>query len=139
MPTNAFSLSVYACVYAVFLVSYTNEKQKGKTIMTKKKKQQEELNILDQLLDDENVDPVYLYDENKNKVAFEKVAVINLSGALYFLLSPLDYLDDLSNDEALVFKVVETKDGDELLVVEEDEKIVEKVFDEYYQLLNDVE
>lgn len=107
--------------------------------MTKKKKQQEELNILDQLLDDENVDPVYLYDENKNKVAFEKVAVINLSGALYFLLSPLDYLDDLSNDEALVFKVVETKDGDELLVVEEDEKIVEKVFDEYYQLLNDVE
>lgn len=108
--------------------------------MTKKKSQQEnELNILDQLLDDENTDPIYLYDENKNKVAFEKVAVINLSGALYFLLSPLDYLDDLSDDEALVFKAVETKDGEELLVVEEDEKIAEKVFDEYYRLLDELE
>ena len=104
-----------------------------------KKKQENEYNILDQLLDDSNEDPVYLYDDAKNKIAFEKVAVINLDGYLYFLLSPLDYLDDVGEDEALVFKSIETENGDELLVVEEDEKVANKVFEEYYRLLDELE
>ena len=62
-----------------------------------------------------------------------------MDGYLYFLLSPLDYLDDVGEDEALVFKAIETENGDDLLVVEEDEKVANKVFEEYYRLLDELE
>lgn len=106
--------------------------------MTKKNKT-EERDILDILLDDANDEPVYLFDENKNKVAFEKVAVINLDGELFFLLSPIDVIDGVGADEALVFKIVESNDGKGLLVGEEDASVIESVFDEYYRLLEEME
>lgn len=106
--------------------------------MTKKSKI-EEHDILDILLDDANDEPIYLFDENKNKVAFEKVAIINLDGNVYFLLSPIDVIDGIGDDEALVFKIVETNDGKGLLVGEDDASVIEAVFDEYYRLLEDAE
>lgn len=98
-----------------------------------------EFDILDLLLDDDYDDPIFMYDEQNNKVAFEKVAVINLDGFLYFLLSPLDVVDGIDSDEALVFKVLEEDDGNHFMVCEEDEAIVDKVFEEYYRLLDELE
>ncbi len=106
--------------------------------MTKKNKN-EERDILDILLDDSNDEPIYLFDENKNKVAFEKVAIINLDGELFFLLSPLDVIDGVGEDEALVFKIVESNDGKGLLVGEEDASVIDAVFTEYYRLLEEAE
>lgn len=99
----------------------------------------ENVDLMDLLLDDDYDEPIILFDENQNKVAFEKVAVINLSGMLYFILSPLDYIDGIGEDEALVFKFVENKKGEQLLTVEESEEVAMKVFDEYYRLLGKME
>lgn len=97
------------------------------------------VDILDLLLDDTYEEPIFLYDEQNNKVAFEKVAIINLEGNLYFLLSPLDVVDGIDSDEALVFKVIEDFEGNHYLVVEDDEEIAVKVFDEYDRLLEELE
>ncbi len=97
------------------------------------------IDILDKLLDDTYEEPIYLFDEQNNKVAFEKVAIINLDGNLYFLLSPLDVIDGIDPDEAMVFKVIEDCESNHYLVVEDDEEIAVKVFDEYYRLLGELE
>lgn len=100
---------------------------------------QNEIDILDLLLDDTYEKPIFLYDEENNKVAFEKVAIINLDGNLFFLLSPLDYVDGIGSDEAVVFKAIEDFEGNNYIVVEDDEEVVVKVFDEYYRLLGELE
>lgn len=108
--------------------------------MPKKSKEMDNnVDILDLLLDDTYEDPIFLFDEQNNKIAFEKVAIINLDGNLFFLLSPLDVIDGIEADEALVFKVVEDFEGKHYLIVEDDEEIAVKVFDEYYRLLGELD
>lgn len=108
--------------------------------MTKKNNDNENnIDILDLLLDDTYEDPIFLFDEQNNKVAFEKVAIINLDGNLFFLLSPLDLVDGIGSDEAVCFKAIEDFEGNNYIVVEDDEETVVKVFDEYYRLLGELD
>ena len=44
---------------------------------------------IDQLLDENNEEPITLYDENDNPHQFDQIAVIPLDGKLYAILVPL--------------------------------------------------
>ena len=46
-------------------------------------------------------------------------------------------MDDVADDEAFVFKIIKDENEESKLVIEEDEQIGEKVFDEYYKLLDE--
>lgn len=96
----------------------------------------EEIDILDVLLDEDNEDPITLYDENSKAYKFDQVAVIPLDNKLYAILKPIDELEGVADDEAIVFAVNETDDGETSLIVEIDEAIAMRVFDEYYKLLD---
>ena len=95
----------------------------------------EELDILDVLLDEDNEDPITLYDENGKAYKFDQVAVIPLDEKLYAILKPIDALEGVADDEAIVF-AVNDNDGETSLIVEIDEPIAMRVFDEYYKLLD---
>lgn len=97
----------------------------------------EELNILDVLLDEDNEDQITLYDDKDNPVKFEQIAIIPLDEKLYAILKPAEELEGVADDEAIVFYVDETKPEDVALVVESDEKVATKVFEEYYKLLDE--
>ena len=43
----------------------------------------QELDILDILLDEDNEDPITLYDENSKPIKFDQVAIIPLDDRLY--------------------------------------------------------
>mgnify|MGYP000159842674 FL=1 len=104
-----------------------------------KEKEQEAVNILDVLLDENNDKPITLYDENEKAVRFDQVAIIPLDEQLYAILKPIDEMEGVADDEAIVFLVEEDEDGDAELVVESDEAKAMKVFDEYYKLLDEAE
>ena len=119
---------------AVILESYLKN-NKGEWKMEEKK----ELGIMDILLDEDNEDPITLYDENDKAVRFDQVAIIPLDNKLYAILKPIDPMEGVADDEAIVFYVNEDGDGDATLEIETDEPTAIMVFDEYYKLLDKAE
>ena len=93
-------------------------------------------NPIEMILDENNNDPIVLYDEDGDAVSFEQVAVIPLHGELYVILRPIDPMDGVGEGEALVFAVEEV-DGDDVLEIVDDDDIIDEVFEEYYLLLEE--
>lgn len=122
----------------------TNSNKKGtksSTNTTSKAKKEKELledvDLIDLILDENNTDPITLYDEEERAVKFEQVAVIPENDNLYVILKPLDELEGVEDDEAIVFKVDFDEDGNTLLVIEQDVSTAEKVFNSYHKLLDE--
>ena len=69
----------------------------------KKQEEKEAVDIVDILLDEDNEDPITLYDENDKAVKFDQVAVIPLNNNLYAILKPIDEMEGVADDEAIVF------------------------------------
>jgi hypothetical protein len=89
---------------------------------------------IDALMDEENTSHIVLYNEADDPVEFEQIAVIELRGKVYPLLRPLVDIPEIAEDEALVF-AIEEYEGEQTLVVVQDDCIVDEVFEEYYRLL----
>ena len=97
----------------------------------------EEDSIIDVLLNENNDEPITLYDEKDKAIKFDQVAVIPLDDNLYAILKPIDKMENVADDEAIVFAVLEDEDGISSLEVETDESIAMRVFEEYYKLLDE--
>lgn len=95
--------------------------------------------ILDVLLDEENKDPIILEDSNGRKLSFEQVAVIPYNNKVYCVLKPLDEIENVADDEAIVFFVDEQEGKEPVLMVETNEKVAMDVFEEYYNLLDEAD
>jgi hypothetical protein len=101
-----------------------------------------EKSLVDILLDEEDESDVILYDNDDNAVKFEQIAiiphVIDGQTRLYAILQPVDKLDGVADDEALLFRVfTEENDGEDNVVFEEDMEIAEAVFEKYYKLIEE--
>lgn len=101
------------------------------------KEEFEREDIIDVLLDDENRDPIVLVDGSGKKIAFEQIAVIPYDEKLYCVLKPIDHIDHVSDDEAIVFFVDEKEGKEPVFMVETDEFKAMAVFEEYYNLLDE--
>jgi hypothetical protein len=104
-------------------------------------KQQEKekiMNPVDMLLDENNTDNIVLYNEENEAVEFEQIAVIPVGLQTYVILKPVTPIEDMGEDEALVFSVDEWEGESELTVVT-DEEIVDLVFARYYEMLEEDE
>lgn len=97
----------------------------------------EEDSIIDILLNENNDSPIVLYDENDKAIKFDQVAVIPLDENLYAILKPIEKMQNVADDEAIVFAVIEDEDGLTSLEVETDESVAMRVFEEYYKLLDE--
>lgn len=98
------------------------------------KKEKEELSVVEMLMDENNKDNIILLDPDQNEIEFEQVAIIPLDAKLYAVLKPVTEMEGVADDEALVFGVEEI-DGQDCLVMVEDDKIIDDVFKGYYDLL----
>ena len=93
-----------------------------------------ELSPIAMLLDENNTDNIVLYDDKNKEVEFEQIAIIPLDEKVYAILRPVGGEDELPEDEALVF-VIDELDDEDVLMLEEDDNVIDKVFDKYYELL----
>ena len=82
--------------------------------------EKEEKSQIEMLLDENNNENLKLYDENNEKI--------------YAILKPVTKIVGVNDDEALVFSIEEIDDEDCIVLVD-DEKVVDEVFKEYYELL----
>ena len=100
---------------------------------------EEREDLMEVLLDGDDKEPIQLQDVNGNIISFEQVATIPLEvrreKRIYCVLKPLDKIEGIDDDEALVFRVDVDENGDTMVRLEEDMEIASEVFEKYYQLL----
>lgn len=94
------------------------------------------MDILDILLDESNREPITLTDDFGKTISFEQIAVIPHDNKIYCVLKPVDKLEGVEDDEAIVFYVDQDDDGYGLRV-EADEKAALSVFEKYYDMLEE--
>ena len=95
-----------------------------------------DMSNIDKLFDEECNDNIILYDSDDKEVEFEQVALIPLNERIFAILKPVLPMEGVGEDEAVVFELVE-EDDEEMLVVVNDQKVVEDVFEVYYDLLRE--
>ena len=103
-------------------------------------KEEKEINPIEQILDENNVENIVLYNEKDEPYEFEQIAIIPLNRDdkqdLYAILLPVTPLAGIEEDEALVFEVNEREN---VVRVCADDAIIDQVMTEYERLLNEAE
>lgn len=94
--------------------------------------------LVDILLDENNTDNITLVDEQGNEVEFQQIAIIPYNETIYCLLVPVNGLPGVANDEFLVFYLYEDEDTDDaVLKVCVDEEIIDELYKQYLQMLEE--
>ncbi len=94
----------------------------------------------DEILDEEEFaddDIVTLMTADGEEVDFVEIAGIAHKGKFYAILQPVELLEGMDEDEALVFEVVRNADGSDGFNVVLDDEIIDAVFAEYNRLLDE--
>lgn len=110
--------------------------QKVEEISNEVEQELSDFDILDVILDENNNEDLVLQNEEGRQIRFEQVAVIPYNEKIYVILKPIDKLEGVEDDQAIVFLADETK-RPTVLVPEQDETTAVKVFDEYYNLVEE--
>ena len=84
---------------------------------------------------EEDDDIITLMSATGEEIDFVEIAGIAYKGHFYAILQPVELLDGMDDDEALVFEVIRTDDNDRFEMVL-DEEIINAVFAEYNKLLD---
>lgn len=91
----------------------------------------------------ENVDGdddiVTLQTADGEEIDFIEIAGIAHKGKFYAILQPVELLEGMADDEALVFKVTRGKDGEDKFEIVVDDDIIDAVFAEYNRLMDEAE
>ena len=94
----------------------------------------------EEMLDEEYADDIVtLMTESGEEVDFVEIAGIAHNGKFYAILQPVELLEGMDDDEALVFEVVRNADGSDGFNVVLDDEIIDAVFKEYNRLLEESE
>ena len=109
----------------------------------KQNKVEEEKSPIDRLFDEDDVSPISLFNEKGEEVKFEQIAIIPLEDDTYAILKPIEEMEGVGEDEALVFQIVEGEDEDgeedDHLDLVADIDIIDKVFEVYNKLMDEEE
>lgn len=90
----------------------------------------------DEFADD---DIVTLVNADGEEINFIEIAGIAHKGDFYAILQPETLIEGMQDDEALVFKVTRKEDGSDSFEIVLDDEIINIVFEQYNQLLDNVE
>lgn len=88
-------------------------------------------------MEEDDDDIVTLLSADGEEIDFIEIAGIAYKGSFYAILQPVELLDGMDDDEALVFKVTRGKDGEDKFEIELDDVVIDAVFAEYNKLLDE--
>lgn len=86
---------------------------------------------------EEDDDIVTLQTADGQEVDFVQIAGIAHQGNFYAILQPVELIEGMDDDEALVFKVTRDDDGNDHFEIELDDATIDAVFAEYNRLLDE--
>ena len=81
-------------------------------------------------------DIITLYSASGEQIDFLEIAGIAYHGNFYAILQPVELIEGMQDDEALVFKVSRNENGEDKFEIELDDEIIDAVFEEYNRLLD---
>ena len=87
----------------------------------------------------ENDDIVTLRSADGEEINFIEIAGIAKKGKFYVILQPVELLDGMADDEALVFLLERMESGEDKYTIVLDDETVDAVFEEYYKLLDNAD
>ena len=79
---------------------------------------------------------ITLMTDDGEEVDFVEVAGIAYKGEFYAILQPVELLEGMEEDEAVVFKVTTNENGEDNFALELDDDVIDGVFEEYNRLLD---
>ena len=88
------------------------------------------------MVDDED-DIITLISAEGKEIDFVEIAGIAYRGNFYAILQPVELLEGMTENEAIVFKVTTNKDGTDSFDVELDDAVINAVYKEYEKLYDD--
>ncbi len=94
-------------------------------------------NPIDALFDETNNDPIILFSEKGEEIAFEQIAIIPIKSKTYAILKPIKPIEGVGENEGLVFSIEENEEGLEYLMLVTDEQVIDDVFNVYDQLVEE--
>lgn len=81
---------------------------------------------------EQDEDIVTLYNEARDcDEEFYHLATLDLEDKWFIVLKPVEKLPDIADDEVLIFQIEEDKDGNDVFLPIEDEKLLDRVFAEF--------
>lgn len=89
------------------------------------------------IVDEEEDDIVTLLGADGSEIDFVEIAGIAHKGKFYAILQPVELLEGMNDDEALVFRVSRGEDGSDQFEIELNDEIIDAVFAEYNRLLDE--
>ena len=87
----------------------------------------------------EEDDIITLLAPSGEEIDFIEIAGIAYDGKFYAILQPVELLDGMEDDEALIFKVSRGKDGQDKFEIELNDSVIDAVFEEYNKLLDEAD
>jgi uncharacterized protein YrzB (UPF0473 family) len=84
-------------------------------------------------------DIITLLSATGEEIDFVEIAGILHKGNFYAILQPVELLEGMDDDEALVFKVSRNADGSDKFEIELDDEIIDAVFAEYNRLFDNIQ
>ena len=88
-------------------------------------------------LQQDDDDIVTLLSADGEEIDFVEIAGIAYNGRFYAIVQPVELLNGMEEDEALVFQVSRGADGEDKFEIETDERIIDAVFKIYGDLLDE--
>lgn len=80
----------------------------------------------------EDEDIITLYNESTDKDEnFYHLATLDVDKKWFVVLKPVEKLDDIADDEVLIYEIAEDENGNDIFVTIEDEELLDKVFNEF--------
>ncbi len=95
-------------------------------------------NPIEQILDENNMENVVLYDADNKPIEFEQVAVIPLerTGMLYAIMIPVTPMQGVGEGEGVLFVIDELKGS---IDIERDDATIDEVLSIYQTLIGEGE
>ena len=87
-------------------------------------------------MEERNDDIITLLSATGEEIDFVEIAGIAHQGNFYAILQPVELIEGMDDDEALVFKVSRGENGEDKFEIELDDEIIDAVFKEYNRLLD---
>ncbi len=84
-------------------------------------------------------DIVSLYTQDGEKIDFVEIAGIAHKGEFYAILQPVELIQGMAEDEAIVFHVSRNEDGTDKFDIVLDDEIIDAVFATYNKMLDNIE
>ena len=81
---------------------------------------------------EEDDDIITLYNEETDKdEEFYHLATLDVDNRWFIVMKPVQKLDDIEEDEVLIYEIGENEGGNDVFLAIEDEDLLQRVFDEF--------